>query len=134
MSYRVIKRVPYHGNSERCKVLRMFYAKEMLTHLQNKVRCINIDESWIPHLDFRSKMWRQRGVNNTHSVKSITFKVNMIVAVDTEGNVYSSLTQFNTDSSVMLMFLSRLAQQLTKETPDWRENTIFIFDNASYHK
>ena len=44
----------------------------------------------------------------------------MIVAVDTEGNVYSSLTQFNTDSSVMLMFISRLAQQLTKESPDWK--------------
>ena len=92
MSYRAVKRVPYHGNSERCKVLRMFYAKEMLQQLQNGVRAINIDETWIPHMDFRSKMWRQRGLNNTHPVKSITFRVNMIAAVDTEGNVYASLT------------------------------------------
>ena len=106
MSYRAIKRVPYHGNSERCKVLRMFYAKEMLQQLHKGVRAINIDETWIPHMDFRSKMWRQRGLNNTHPLKQITFRVNMIAAVDTDGNVYASLTQFNTDSSEAVMIVS----------------------------
>jgi len=37
----------------------------------------------------------------------------MIAALDTDGKVYVSLTQFNTDSDVMLMFLSRLANQLS---------------------
>ena len=58
MSYRVVKRVPYHGNSERCKVLRMLYAKHMLSYLRQGKRIINIDETWLPHLDFRRSMWR----------------------------------------------------------------------------
>ena len=38
----------------------------------------------------------------------------MIVALDNFGNVFVSLTQANTDSNIMLMFLSRLANRLTQ--------------------
>ena len=34
----------------------------------------------------------------------------------------------------MLMFLSRLATVLTQEEPNWREDTYWLLDNASYHK
>ena len=34
MSYRKLKKVSFHGNSERCKVTRMLYAKKMLTLFQ----------------------------------------------------------------------------------------------------
>ena len=34
----------------------------------------------------------------------------------------------------MLMFLSRLASVLTQESSDWRANTVFLLDGASYHK
>ena len=37
----------------------------------------------------------------------------MIAAVDTDGNLYLSLTQQNTDSEIMLMFMSRLANVLS---------------------
>ncbi len=58
----------------------------------------------------------------------------MIAALDTDGRVYISLTQFNTDADVMLMFLSRLANVLTQEDKDWRNNTVWLFDNAAYHR
>ena len=58
----------------------------------------------------------------------------MIVAVDTEGDVYISLTQVNTDTSIMKIYLYQLAQQLDIDRPGWRENTIIQFDNAKYHK
>ena len=58
----------------------------------------------------------------------------MIAAIDTEGELYLSLTQFNTDSDVMLMFLSRLAELLTKERGNWRQDTYWLLDNASYHR
>ena len=61
MRYRVLKKVEYQGNSERCLVTRMLYAKKMLELLGEGKRVINIDETWIPHLDFRGKKWRQRG-------------------------------------------------------------------------
>ena len=58
----------------------------------------------------------------------------MIAALDTEGNAYVSLTQFNTDTDVMLMFLSRLAQVLSAESNYWRSNTVILLDGATYHK
>ena len=58
MRYRVLKKVEYQGNSERCLVSRMLYAKKMLALLSEGKRIINIDESWLPCLDFRGKKWR----------------------------------------------------------------------------
>ena len=56
----------------------------------------------------------------------------MIAGVDTEGEVYLSLTQVATDTEIMKMFLSKLAIQLDSERPNCRDNTILLFDNATY--
>ena len=58
----------------------------------------------------------------------------MIAAIDTEGSLYMSLTQFNTDSDAMLMFMSHLCTTLTSEDRNWRENTYWLLDNAPYHR
>ena len=34
----------------------------------------------------------------------------------------------------MLMFLSRLAELLTKECRNWRQDTYWLLDNAPYHR
>ena len=91
----------------------MLYAKKMFELLERRSRIINIDETFLPFLDFRNKKWRKRAERNTVSTKTLSHRVNMIAAVDTAGRLYLSLTQFNTDSNVMLMFLSRLATVLT---------------------
>ena len=113
MRYKTIKRIPFHGNTKRCLVLRQLFSKSMLSILDSGKRCINIDETWLPHTDFRRKKWRVKGDNNSVPQKELSFRVNMIAALDTEGKAYISLTQFNTDTDVMLMFLSRLATVLT---------------------
>ena len=71
----------------------MLYAKKMIELLDEGKRIINIDETWLPHLDFRSKKWCQRGEKNTVATKTLSHKVNMIAAIDTDGNLYLSLTQ-----------------------------------------
>lgn len=53
--------------------------------------------------------------------------------MDTNGEVYFSLTQVNTDSKVKCLFLSHLADNLDKDRPGWRENTVILIDNASYN-
>ena len=58
MRYRVLKKVEFQGNSQRCLVTRMLYAKKMFELLEQGARIINIDETWLPHLDFRNKKWR----------------------------------------------------------------------------
>ena len=40
----------------------------------------------------------------------------------------------NTDSDVFVSFLFYLAATLDRESDDWRDKTMFLLDNASYHK
>ena len=35
---------------------------------------------------------------------------------------------------MIALFLLSLTKALDNETPDWRENTVFLWDGASYHK
>ena len=69
----------------------MLYAKKMLALLDQGARVINIDETWLPHLDFRNKKWRRRGEENSMSSKPLSQRVNMIAALDTNGRLYLSL-------------------------------------------
>jgi|APCry1669189768_1035252.scaffolds.fasta_scaffold24227_2 hypothetical protein len=57
----------------------------------------------------------------------------MLTALDTDGNVYFSLTHTNTNNQIMMIFLSRLCRVLDSENWGWRDNTIFLLDGASYH-
>ena len=47
--------------------------------------------------------------------------------------MWCSLTQTNTDSDVMVMFLQHLARQLDREEPGWQESTTILLDNATWH-
>ena len=65
--------------------------------------------------------------------KSVSPRISLIAAVDTEGDVYLSMTQVNTDVNVMKLYLSKLAMQLDFDRPGWRSDTVFLLDGASYH-
>ena len=69
LSYRKVKQVAFQGNSERCLVSRMLYARQMFDLLDSGKRIINVDETWLPTLDFRGKKWRRRGCDPTVSSK-----------------------------------------------------------------
>ena len=74
------------------------------------------------------------GLNNSHPAVEMRQKINAIAAPNTNGKVYLTFNQFNTDSNVMLAFLSRLPNTLTSESKDWRSNTVFVLDGASSQK
>jgi len=61
LNYRKIKRVAHAGNSERCKVLRHLYARKMFQIYKEDRHVVNIDESWVPHFDFRRRCWNRSG-------------------------------------------------------------------------
>ena len=68
---------------------------------------------------------------NTAPDKALSQKVNIITAMSSDGKVWIALTTCNTDSNVLMLFMSRLASELTKESPDWRSSTIFLLDGVS---
>ena len=100
----------------------------MLKVYESNTRVINIDESWIPEADFRKRRWKRRGVNNSKTEKLLSQKINIITAMSSDGDVWIALTTCNTDSNVLMCFMSQLAKVLTSEKPNWRTSTVFLLD------
>ena len=59
--------------------------------------------------------------------------LSLILAVDTLGHCYASITQSTTNSRMFKMYLTHLAKSLDKDRPGWREDTILLLDGATYH-
>ena len=62
--------------------------------------------------------------------KQVAPRISLLLALDTDGKMWSALTQANTDADVMLLFLRHLIRRLDQESPGWEEDTIFLLDNA----
>jgi hypothetical protein len=60
-------------------------------------------------------------------------RISVIAAISSEGEVYLSVTQVNTDLNIMKAYLMNLVELLNRECKGWRNTTIFQLDNASYH-
>ena len=106
----------------------------LLQELNRAVVCINIDETFINSGLGRYRRWRERNATNSVCLQSVNPRIGMITAIDTEGRIYLSLTQTNTDSNVFCMFMTKLACILTRERPGFRTDTIFLIDGASWHQ
>ena len=52
---------------------------------------LNIDETWLGMSDFRRMKWQPPNSKNSVSALSMAPRVSMIVAVDTDGEVFFSL-------------------------------------------
>ena len=61
MRYRKIKKSAFLGNNARSKVARLIFAKRMFEVLESQARVIVIDESAVPHYDYRLKKWSEPG-------------------------------------------------------------------------
>jgi len=57
----------------------------------------------------------------------------MFAALVSTGEVYLSLLQSNTNNRVMDIFLRQLVLKLDAQRAGWREDTVILLDNASYH-
>ena len=83
---------------------------EMIPLLQDGKRILNIDESWLNETNFIRKMWCPPATTATVTERPISHRLALIAALDTEGCIYYSLTQANTDQNVMLVFLIHLVE------------------------
>ena len=86
----------------------------MLEILYLKKRVINVDESWIPETNYNKSMWYPKNAPCTIIDKFMNPRLALIAALDTDGNVYFSLTHANTDSDVMQLFLLGLTNMLNQ--------------------
>jgi hypothetical protein len=112
MGYRMAKTVPIQSNLERSLVLRQQYSLKILPMFETGRRIINVDESWLNHTRHLRRTWVPSDAPSTFREKQVTPRVSLILALDTDGRLWFSLTQVNTDTDVMTMFLRYLVRQL----------------------
>ena len=105
MGYRLAKNVPIQSNTERCLVLRQQYALLMLDLLEKGRRVINVDQSWLNQTRFLRRIWVPTDAAGTVTDKQVAPRISLLLALDTEGRIWTSLTQANTDADVMTLFL-----------------------------
>ena len=67
-------------------------------------------------------------------VKKVSPRITLIVALDSEGKIYASLLQANSDTDTMVLFLTELIKTLDYEDRNWRTNSVLVWDNAGYHQ
>ena len=133
MRYRKVRHVANSANSATSKVVRQHWALAFLKSYKNNRVYLNLDETWLGMSDFRRMKWQIPGSNNSVAAFQMAPRVSMFVALDTLGNVYLSLSQSNSNESMMSLYLQQLVLKLDKERPDWRKNTVVTMDGASYH-
>ena len=64
----------------------------------------------------------------------MTPRISIIAALSSTGKIYLSLTQVNTDSEIVMIFVGWLCKTLVKENPNYRATTVFLIDGASYQR
>ena len=95
---------------------------------------INIDETWLNESDFRRRKWRAYGDCNVVPAVPLQPRITLIAALDIMGHVYLSLTQANSNSKTMELYLHHLVDKLERECPNFRDTHCVIWDNAPYHQ
>ena len=124
MRFHKVKRVAFKGNSERSLVVRQQCAKKMLELLERGTRIVNVDESWVNELDFARRKWHRRGESNSLPRGTVSPRLSVLAAIDTDGRVFMALSTSNTTSEVVCLFVSQLVELLEEEVPGFRENTV----------
>ena len=119
LSYLKAKKLQSSANSEVNMVLRQQYALKMLELLREGKRIVNIDESWLNETSFIRKTWGQRSGQGNAKLNSISPRLSLIAALDTEGHIWFTLSHANTDSNMMALFLNSLVKQFDNEFPGW---------------
>ena len=133
MRYQKIKDTAIFSNSERNLVLRQRWAMEFLSLARTKHTFLSVDETWLGMSDFRRRKWKIPGTTNSVAKLAIKPRVTMILGIDSLGNIYYTLAQANSNSSMMELFYRELVVVLDRDKPSWRKTTVILADGASYH-
>ena len=92
MGYRRAKIVTIQNNSERCLVQRQQFALILLPLLESGKRIINVDESWLNQSRFVRKLWVPSDAAATYTDKQVAPRISLLVALDSDGRMWTSLT------------------------------------------
>lgn len=115
MSYTKIIYQAVQANSERARVQRQQCALKFINLWKKKTKFISVDETWVDASDYRRRSWQVRGCPNNPSRRKVSPRITLVVALDSDGNLYASLLQSNSNSETMALFVKELVAHLDYE-------------------
>ena len=77
-------------------------------------------------------MWAPKQGSRGSVVKQVSPRISMIMALDNNGIVYACLTQENTNSKIMGLYIKELVRLLEQEDRSFRRRTLILHDGAKY--
>ena len=134
MRYKLVKPISWFENSAKSKILRQQFALAFLDIDLEKKVVVNIDQTWLGQSDFRRRKWRPHRHTNSVAQLALAPRISVIAALDTDGEVYLTLHQANTNGDNMILFFKHLILSLDKNKPTWRKTHVWMLDNATWNK
>ena len=92
MSYKTLVQRHPNTNSDLNRVVRQQWAIEYRSQLKAGKTIINVDETWLNQTDFRRHAWGKRGQRLAVLAKKTSIRISMILAFDSQGAVYFSVS------------------------------------------
>ena len=83
-------------------------------------------------MDFTRRIWAIKGSSHGLPIKMVSPRISLIMAIDNFGEVYACMTQVNTDTKIMGLYIKELVKHLDIEDRNWRKYTILMHDGAKY--
>jgi hypothetical protein len=86
---------------------------------------VNIDEAALIDSNHSRRSWAKTNTPNSSEECQISPRISIIAGIDTNGEVYVALTQVNTNTNVMKLYMWHLVQILQKQDKDFRKSVVF---------
>ncbi len=134
VSYRKLRPVSFLYNSLDSKLQRQFAAAKYITYLYQQKRIINIDESAISLTETVRRGWMIKGVKNKSTMAKRPDRINLIAGISNYGDLFYTINHGQTKYETFLLFLMKICEYLHSIDKAWRNDTIILLDNASYHR
>ena len=133
MRFKKIHPIGRHTNSPKNLVLRQQFALTLFDLIKKGKTILNLDETWLGMSDFRKRKWQAPGTQNSWPLVEIRPRVSMITAMDTQGKLYLTLVQANSNTAIMELYIRQLVLMLDRRQKNWRKEIVIMLDNAPYH-
>ena len=134
MSWRKAELLSHHANSDKNKILRLLYAKELVKCYNSGVEVWNIDESAIVSTDARSRGWFWRWETGHITGRILPKRVSLLAAVSSRGRVMHCALNRTFNSDGFILVFSKMLELLEEEDNNYLDKNIFVLDNAPYHR
>lgn len=85
-------------------------------------------------MDFRRRKWQRRKGAKCHAITQTQPRISVIACLDSNGEIFYSLVQGNTNDKIMEIFIQKLVKRLDSIEKQWRKSMVLLFDNAAYHR